>query len=231
MFRSVADQELLVAGGGTKGFNNPYGTIGYAANDATSGTQGDWSGLRDLSDAEITTLAENTVEEVKARGPFLSLADFVNRRPNADTAEHKVVGALQAAIDKSGLNSRFTGGDRELTQADLDPLRGKSSVDIEPVPARAVGAAGHLRQAGILTALGSQISVRSDTFVVRAYGDHRDKSGRVLARAWCEAVVQRVPEFVNPSDLPEATPASNVNKNFGRGFRTISFRWLAPSEI
>jgi hypothetical protein len=232
MFRSVADQELLVAGGGTKGFNNPYGTIGYAANDATSGTQGDWSGLRDLSDAEITTLAENTVEEVKARGPFLSLADFVNRRPNAGTAEHKVVGALQAAIDKSGLNSRFTGGDRGLTQADLEPLRGKTSLDSEPAPARAVGAAGHLRQAGILTALGSQISVRSDTFVVRAYGDTRDKSGKVvLARAWCEAVVQRVPEFVNPGDLPEATPVSNVNKNFGRGFRLVSFRWLAPSEI
>ncbi len=142
-----------------------------------------------------------------------------------------MVGALQAAIDKSGLNDRFAGGGRQVTGADLDPLPGSGSVDAEPAPARAVGAAGHLRQAGILTALGSQISVRSDTFVVRAYGDSRDKSGKILASAYCEAVVQRVPEFLDPSDSPEVTPASTVNQLFGRSFRMVSFRWLAPSEI
>ncbi len=171
------------------------------------------------------------MEEVKARGPFLSLADFVNRRPNADDEAHRVVGALQAAIDKSGINDRFVGGGREVTEADLDPLPGAGSVGNESASARAVGSAGHLRQAGILTALGSQISVRSDTFVIRAYGDHRDKSGKVQASAWCEAVVQRVPEFVDPSDSPEMTPLSTVNQLLGRGFRLISFRWLAPSEI
>lgn len=228
MFRSVADQELL---GSTKTFTHPYGTIGYTASEATSGPQGDWSGLRDLTDEQIKDLAEATVAEVKARGPFLSMADFVNRRPNAGDSGQQVLGALQAAIDNSGLNDRFTGAARGLTAADLDPLAGKDSIGSEPAPARAVGAAGHLRQANILTALGSQISVRSDTFVVRAYGDSRDKSGNVLASAYCEAVVQRVPEFLDPSDSPEVTPVSDVNKLFGRAFRMVSFRWLSNSEI
>jgi hypothetical protein len=155
----------------------------------------------------------------------------VNRRPDAANDVHQVLGALQAAIDNSGLNNRFTGGGREVTGADFAPMPGSGSVNAEPAPARAVGSAGHFRQAGILTALGSQISVRSDTFVVRACGDHRDKSGKVQARAYCEAVVQRVPEFLDPSDPPEATPDSPVNQRFGRGFRMVSFRWLAPSEI
>jgi hypothetical protein len=231
MFRSVADQELLVANGGTKGFKNPYGTLGYAADDSTSGQKADWSGLRDLTDAQITDLAEAVVEEVKARGPFLSMADFVNRRPNDTNNAHQVVGALQAAIDKSGLNDRFTAGNRKVTQADFDPLVGGAGVDEEPAPARAVGAAGHLRQANILTALGSQISVRSDTFVIRTYGDSRDRSGKVQARAFCEAVVQRVPEFLDPVDSPEVSPVSPINQLFGRDFEVVSFRWLSPSEI
>ncbi|QTN32033.1 hypothetical protein HZ994_06715 [Akkermansiaceae bacterium] len=228
MFRSVAGQELL---GSTKTFTNPFCTLGYTASEATSGPQGDWSGLRDLTDAQITDLAKATVEEVKARGPFLSMADFVNRRPNSGDSGQQVLGALQAAIDKSGLNDRFTAGNRKVTQADLDPLDGNGSVANEPAPARAIGAAGHLRQANILTALGSQTSVRSDTFVVRAYGDSRDKAGNIQATAYCEAVVQRVPEFLDPSDPPEVTPVSPVNQLFGRAFRMVSFRWLAPSEI
>jgi hypothetical protein len=231
MFRSVAGQEVILSGGATKAFGNPYGTLGYTTNQATSGTSGDWSGLRDLTDEQIKDLAEATVAEVKARGPFLSMADFVNRRPNASDSGQQVVGALQAAIDKSGLNDRFTAGNRKVAQADLAPLAGGASLTGEPAPARAVGAAGHLRQANILTALGSQISVRSDTFVVRAYGDSRDKAGNILASAYCEAVVQRVPEFLDPSDSPEVTPVSDVNKLFGRAFRMVSFRWLSPSEI
>jgi hypothetical protein len=229
MFRSVAGQEVLNLG---KKFNHPYGTIGYGVNDATSGSSGDWSGLRDLTEDQIRTLAEKTVDEVKARGPFLSMADFVNRRPNASAPGHQVLGALQAAIDKSGLNDRFSGAGRGLTAADFQPLAGKDSVDSEPAAARSVGAPGHLRQAGILTALGSQISPRSDTFVIRAYGDHRDRTGtKVQSRAYCEAVVQRVPEFVDPGDAPEATPVSAVNRAFGRQFRIVSFRWLNAEEI
>ena len=41
------------------------------------------SGVRYLNDAMIQTLAERIVDEVRLRGPFYSLSDFINRRLNA----------------------------------------------------------------------------------------------------------------------------------------------------
>jgi hypothetical protein len=178
--------------------------------------------------------------EVKARGPFLNLGDFVNRRPNSSDASQQAVGALQAAIDKSGLNGRFTGGGRSVAAADFGSLPGAGAISAEPAPARSAGSAGHLTQARLLTALGSQITVRSDTFVIRTYGDARDSSGKIiLARAWCEAVVQRLPEYVDPTDRPEAAegwPGSSdkltpINTLFGRRLNIRSFRWLNSNEI
>ena len=39
-----------------------------------------WSDLRTLSDTQIRALADNMVKEVKKRGPFLNMSDFINRR-------------------------------------------------------------------------------------------------------------------------------------------------------
>jgi len=103
-----------------------------------------------------------------------------------------------------------------------------------------VGSAGHLRQAALLTAIGSQITVRADTFTIRAYGDARDPTGtKILSRAWCEAVIQRVPDYVDPTDAPEAQDGwpqatnklSPVNALFGRRLKVQSFRWLSSNEI
>ncbi|MGA0132985.1 MAG: hypothetical protein ACO3ND_01340 [Opitutales bacterium] len=63
-----------------------------------------WNKHRELSDQEIDALATAVVREIRGRGPFMSLADFVNRRLiNADNFGLR--GALQAAIDKSGINA------------------------------------------------------------------------------------------------------------------------------
>jgi hypothetical protein len=73
--------------------------------------------------------------------------------------------------------------------------------------------------------------------VIRGYGDHRDTaSGKIVAKAWCEAVVRRTAEYVDPSDeatvLPSAaTLVSETNARFGRRFQIVSFRWLSPDEI
>lgn len=62
------------------------------------------------------------------------------------------------------------------------------------------------------------LTVRSETFRVRAYGEARNPAepGAVEAAAWCEAIVQRVPE-----ELP----------GFGRRFVIVGFRWLGPDDI
>ncbi len=240
LLSSVRDQELLTTGGSTKQFANPFGTLGYAVSTETDSNEGDWMGLRSLSDTEIETLAAAIVTEVKDRGPFLSMADFVNRRPNSSEPGHQVLGALQSAIDKSGLNANLIAGGRAITSADFGTLDGSSAVDNEPAPARAVASPGHLSQADLLTAIGPQITVRSDTFTIRAYGESLDSSGtKVEAKAWCEAVVQRVPEYVDVTDEPEAQDGwpsasdslSVENKMFGRRFKILSFRWLRANEV
>jgi hypothetical protein len=81
--------------------------------------------------------------------------------------------------------------------------------------------------------LGNAATPRSDTFTIRAYGEARDAAGKPIAKAWCEAVVQRLPEYVDnrdPAETPFASLAS-TNKTFGRRFTIASFRWLTPGEI
>lgn len=229
---SVKDQELYDANGAASKKTHPFGTLGHAVKSATSGTEGDWAGFRDLSDAELEEIAKAIVAEVKARGPFLNMADFVNRRPNSSDATHRALGALQAAIDKSGVNNRFTEAGRDLTKDDVPMMAGKDTLASEPAPARGVGAAGFLSQGALLTAFGSQITVRGDTFVIRTYGDSRDAAGNIQAKAWCEAVVQRHPEYVNTANQPEASGSLlPENTTFGRKFGIVSFRWLSQDEI
>ena len=229
LLSSVRDQELFIAGGAKQKFGNPFGTLGYAQDPSPTN---DWSGLRDLSAADIDKLAKAIVVEVKARGPFLSMADFVNRRPNSSDRGQQALGAVQMAIDKSGLNDRYNDDERKLLPANIPALAGKNTLTDEPVPARAIGSAGFLSQAALLSSLGSQITVRGDTFVIRTYGDARDASGKIIAKAWCEAVVQRLPDYVDPSNAPEISDNLTVtNTAFGRKFDIISFRWLNSEEI
>ena len=88
-------------------------------------------------------------------------------------------------------------------------------------------------QGDVLSAIGARIAVRTDTFRIRGYGETRDTTGKILARAWCEAIVQRVPDYVDPTDRPytEYAKMGEVNKKFGRHYQIVSFRWLGPKEV
>ena len=87
----------------------------------------------------------------------------------------------------------------------------------------------------MLQQIGPFLSARSDTFLVRTYGENVNPvTGDTHARAWCEAVVQRVPDYLEAADEPSVAPAaltSATNATFGRQFRVVSFRWLSPEDI
>jgi hypothetical protein len=188
-----------------------------------------WGGYRRLSEKQIGELARQLVIQIKKRGPFQSQAEFVNRR--LETGPLAVSGALQAAIDAAGLNTAAT------TAAGGTPVVPAANV-VEPHPAArkgstADGATAVLTQADLLTPLAPFVSARSDTFVIRAYGEARQ--GKTVARAWCEATVQRTPDFVNAA-TPRTTALTDMEPGspearFGRRFAIVAFRWLPPAEV
>jgi hypothetical protein len=97
----------------------------------------------------------------------------------------------------------------------------------------------------LLKPLGNALAVRDDTFRIRACGQALDSAGNVTARAWCEATVQRVPEYIDPSNPPSVSPTNldsdgnpspNAaltahNQRFGRRLQMVSFRWLSANEL
>lgn len=195
-----------------------------------------WAGYRELDEVEVTRLATAIVAEVKKRGPFLSLADFVNRRLAED--ETGRMGALQAAIEKAGLNSTLVSGfplDNRDSLPDYkhpDHLPDATRMEQTLKPdSKAWGAPAYLTQADLLQVLGPALTARSDSFVIRAYGDQVAPDGKVLARAWCEAVIQRTPEPLEPDATGLNSARAGQADDFGRRFIIESFRWLSPEEI
>jgi hypothetical protein len=222
-----------------------------------------WNGYRKLDDTQILTLAREIVIEVKQRGPFLSIADFVNRRlvvPRAGreslVTQTGLKGALQAAIDRSGINDPLSktfkipkteyhmGGPANELQVQYGnaypspyfPLVG-GNPPLGPKPdhnhwadSKLVGAPAYLTQADVLQKLAPVLSARSDTFTIRTYGECRDGAGMVIARAWAEAIVQRMPQPLD-ADPTGLNPMTTDSGRFGRRFTITSFRWLNGSEI
>ncbi|WP_309383180.1 hypothetical protein [Cerasicoccus frondis] len=186
-----------------------------------------WAGYSSLTDDEIQRLAEETVIQVKKRGPFLSMAEFVNRNISSNPELAKS-GALQTAINDSGINDTS----RTINSAEITGYIENSNAKV-PTD---LGAAGFLTQADLLTMLGASMTVRGDTFTIRAYGDVTDPlTNEVTATAWCEAIVQRIPDYVNrESDAPTVEPADltdTENQEFGRRYKIIAFRWLSEDEV
>jgi hypothetical protein len=259
-----------------------------------------FSGYRRLNDAQLDSLAEGIVKQVRLRGPFVSVSHFANRALAALTSEPALTrsGALQSAIDESGANIDYTGGKNAFSgidasidavamewktrnglsgpRADMDGVKQgpgiaiPASVDpnhpdfaatsadanygtIASIVAdqemlvnypdaweyrreqgyRSTGIPGWLTQADVLQVIGNSLTARSDTFRIRSYGESLDRSGNVIAKAYCEAIVQRNPGYVDPSNDPSARGASlsATNQRFGRKFEIVSFRWLSPEEI
>jgi hypothetical protein len=251
-----------------------------AGEGADAGDPNAWLGIRLLTEQQVSKLARECVRQVKLRGPFLNLADFVNRR--LEDSELGQVGALQAAIDwdewngnspiadaNDSINGRFKNAVDLIADADVTyPSNTAIHLGNPALPnpeaatgSRWAGIPGYVTQADLLKRIGNQITVRDDTFRIRAYGDTKDLSGNTVARAWCEVVVQRVPDYL--ASVPDdgsntATDAAGdlaheplqvqdtnstlyslianpdllaINQQFGRRFVIKSFRWLNANDI
>jgi len=208
-----------------------------------TGAQERWNGAVKLTDAQITTLAENIVEQVKKRGPFYDLGDFVTRTrgtagdsywiqrytPNSEKSDLSLCGAIQQAIDDSGINDPISAD--KNTPADI--ANANYAYPDAALRARNTGAPTFLTQGDILQAIGNNLTTRGDTFTIRCYGDSRDADGNIMATAYIEAVVTRSINYVNTQDTIDETAATLLPDSlaFGRKFRVVSVRWLSENEI
>jgi hypothetical protein len=197
----------------------------------------EFAGYRVVDDDLIKKLAEKIVEQVRTRGPFLSLSEFINRQ--LGSGDLALAGAVQTALNeiaKGGSGNPYSTIQAMSNDAPAMPANASEAEYRFPAAAAgesAYGLPGWTRQADVLRPLAPILSVRDDTFTIRAHGDARDEDGKILSRAVCEAVVRRTRSYVDPvDDAGLATaPTSRINKTFGRRFEIVSFRWLSPSEI
>jgi hypothetical protein len=201
-------------------------------------TCAEFAGYRKLTGPVLDRFAEEIVNQVRARGPFLSLSEFVNRQLTYGNLA--LAGTIQAALNtlandnSTNPYSVIQAGSTKVDLVNL-PFSARAGYSF-PAAAEgysAYGLPGWTRQADVLRPIAPILSARDDTFTIRAYGDARDNSGNITARATCEAVVRRTRNFVDPADAADITtqPKSAANLNFGRRYEIISFRWLNNSEI
>lgn len=170
-------------------------------------------GVRTIDAGQVTALANAITAAMLQKhadsGPFTSIEDFLNPSPLFLDANGQSVSLLEKAIATANINASVAEFSSQwLTQGD------------------------------IMTALAPVLFPRSDTFVIRTYGEAvNPTTGAIEGRAWCEATVQRVPEYFNRTADPEETaPAAltdptNLNQTLGRRFKIVSFRWLSRSDI
>jgi len=199
-------------------------------------TESAWAGFRNLSDADIQRLAQEIVIANRERGPALTFAHFANRALAAGPTGLR--GRLQDAIENSGLNSAFgagavgSGGAAVVADGSPEALRYADVAHASgPV---ATGAPGWLSQSDLISFLAPAASTRSDTFLIRVYGETLNAvSEQPEARAWGEAVVQRLADFIEPGVAPEldTSALSTTSLTLGRRFHVVSFRWLTPADI
>jgi type II secretory pathway pseudopilin PulG len=213
-----------------------------------------WRGYRELTAPQLDALAEAIVHQVRLRGPFRSLADFVNRSlvnhagPATDeTAQDtRTAGALQMALDAAGApNAEIPSAlSFETHPIPDDRSRGWRFYDV-PGAQQGIGLPGHILQGAVLQALAPILTTRSDTFRIRAYGDatRTSRSGQptTAARAYLEAIVQRLPDPVAP--IPGITdPSRHLVQDpadiatypapyLGRRFQIVAFRWLDERDL
>ena len=165
------------------------------------------AGSISLSDAQLAALASAIAPRMRQEFPPCKTAStpFVSLRNLA------LSGLLQAALDATTINSGKVVG--------LNP--------------------DYISPNDLLALLAPVLTTRSDTFVIRAYGEVQNPARSTSANpviegcAWCEAMVQRLPDYVDATQDPTTawSGLNPTNGRFGRRFQVIAFRWLSPDDL
>jgi hypothetical protein len=147
-----------------------------------------WHNIRELSDLQIESLTSAIVAEIE------NFYD-TNDRPFFSVSEFLNSSVLENAINNTPtINIRASGVDS------IPPY----------TPA-------YFSQSTIMNLIGNFVFPRSDTFKIRAYGKATDLRGNNLAEAYCEAIVQRLPD-------------EHSSPEFGRKFKLLGLNWIEPVE-
>jgi hypothetical protein len=217
-----------------------------------------------------TSINHSATESYTIPLPFIGLAQFVNRYLCGYHYDTSLVGCLQNAIvradvDGANLSNRTVGVAPVADVSLLAPNYAPGSTPWTPPDSGIqsnltmqdprsegtnrghllTGAPTSLMQSDLLAVIGPALTTRSDTFVIRCYGDITTHPSSLSTKAgcWIEAVVQRTPEFCDPSQPPETEVCSAtdsyqfnlklklVNRLFGRRFQIVSLRILSPKEL
>lgn len=177
--------------------------------------QPDWAaaftvGARQLRDGDnsegiddVADLAAQIVAKLKLRGkPYESFEAMLND------------GLIQEAIDDTRINTVS------------NRIYSEESSFLKKFPRYCPS---FVTQADIINVLAPYAQVRSDTFIIRSYGESVDPlTGEINGKAWCEALVQRLP---TPHGEPVVAEYLNPSDPMGRKFEIIEFRWLNENEI
>ena len=218
----------------------------------------------------FTSINHSATESYTIPLPFIGLAQFVNRFLCGYHYDTSLVGCLQTAIvradvDGGNLSNRTAAPAPVSSPTLLAANNSPGSVPWTPTDTiirsnltlqdprsegvnrghLLIGTPGSLLQSDLLAVIGPALTTRSDTFVIRCYGDVTTNLGSLTSQSacWIEAVVQRSPEFCDPSQSPETEVCDRtdsyrfnpklkmVNRLLGRRFHVISVRYLTTREL
>ena len=215
-----------------------------------AGDPNSWRGIRLLDQTQIEKLAKECVRQVKLRGPFLNMADFVNRRltGDADQKEMAVCGAIQAAIDwdefnghtpsstaTDSVNARYkdTAMEDMILESQFDSWPTKFPHQEAALGSRWTGIPGYLVQADVLKRIANHVTVRDDSFVIRAYGSAGGSNNEPLVEVWLEATVTRSVAYSDTANSAETafTDLNDTNQTYGRKMKITSMKWLSRQEL
>jgi hypothetical protein len=177
-------------------------------------------GMKVLSPALVTALSQR-------------IAQFANRKHQASASEGGPFRTMEEFLSPNPLFADGNGAPRSLIEAAVADAATDGGESANGFVAEF--SSQFLTQGDIMTALAPVLFPRSDTFVIRTYGEAvNPATGATEGRAWAEATVQRTTEYFDPADDATLAPADltrEANKTYGRRFKVVSFRWLTRADL